>query len=183
MPHLPRHTALHHDHLGRAVRAARLSLGITLRTLAARVGFTAGYLSEIENGKRRTPGGRLLAALERELSLPAGLLRGAGALDDLRRSSARSLAVPILNRPGEPWPDPASPKHAPVSGWLIAPLPAAPDAHNAFAAYAPSHAADLGLTPGDLVVFTAADARSGPIEGYHAAAVLSFRAPPSTIFT
>jgi hypothetical protein len=46
---------------GALLRAAREAAGITLRTMAERTHYSAGYLSLIENGQRPTPGGVVVA--------------------------------------------------------------------------------------------------------------------------
>lgn len=61
--------------LGQQIRARRQSLGMTLDVLSGAVGYTKGYLSAIETGKRpRPPSEELLGRLERALGLEEGKL-------------------------------------------------------------------------------------------------------------
>lgn len=68
--------------LGDAIRARRRSLGLSLSQLAAGVGCTKSYLSQIETGYRDAPPSReILASLERALRLaPDALARHAALL-------------------------------------------------------------------------------------------------------
>jgi transcriptional regulator with XRE-family HTH domain len=81
------------DTLGAFLREARARQGLTLRNVAARLGITPSYLSDIEND-RRTPALRVLENLARILQLDLDeLLSRAGRLDEdtedyLRRSPA-----------------------------------------------------------------------------------------------
>lgn len=54
------------------IKEYRKSKKLTLEKLAELVGSSSGYLSEIENGKKK-PGGDLLLSLQRELGFPLGL--------------------------------------------------------------------------------------------------------------
>ncbi len=61
--------------LGDRVRARRRELGLTLETLASRVGCAKSYLSSIETGRRRAPPSeRLLQRLEAALVVESGAL-------------------------------------------------------------------------------------------------------------
>lgn len=65
--------------IGPVLRARRKARGLTLAQLAATVGCTKGYLSEIENGHKPPPGPGLIDALERALAMEPGSLRAAAA--------------------------------------------------------------------------------------------------------
>lgn len=65
--------------IGPVLRARRKARGLTLAQLAATVGCTKGYLSEIENGHKPPPGPALLDALEQALAMDSGSLRAAAA--------------------------------------------------------------------------------------------------------
>jgi repressor LexA len=65
--------------IGAVLRARRKARGLTLAALAAKVGCTKGYLSEIENGHKPPPGPALIDALERALAMEPGSLRAAAA--------------------------------------------------------------------------------------------------------
>jgi len=61
--------------LGRAIRARRGEVGLTLAQAAMAVGCAKGYLSEIENGRRANPPSEaLLARIERALRMRRGEL-------------------------------------------------------------------------------------------------------------
>jgi SOS-response transcriptional repressor LexA len=60
--------------VGRLIAARRRACGLTLDELARRVGRSKGYLSEIENGRKRTPSDAVLMQVEEALDLPRGKL-------------------------------------------------------------------------------------------------------------
>lgn len=70
------------EDLGSWLRTLRLEKRWTQRTLAAKSGLSLGYISSVENGKRK-PKTSSLAALAQALGLPyAQILQAAGYLDD-----------------------------------------------------------------------------------------------------
>ncbi len=85
--------------LGDRIRQARERSGVRLRALAAELGISPSYLSDIENGKR-TPAHRLLVEICRRLRLDLDeLLAAAGKLDpETRRYLRRSPAAARLLR-------------------------------------------------------------------------------------
>jgi len=85
--------------LGDRIRQAREQSGVRLRALAAELGISPSYLSDIENGKR-TPAHRLLVEICRRLRLDLDeLLAAAGKLDpETRRYLRRSPAAARLLR-------------------------------------------------------------------------------------
>jgi transcriptional regulator with XRE-family HTH domain len=62
--------------LGRRIQARRTQRGITLEAMATRTGFSKGYLSRIENGKKTPPLGTL-DRIARALGTDINLLLGA----------------------------------------------------------------------------------------------------------
>lgn len=56
------------ENIGKKIHDARKAKKLTLTNLASKIGSSAGYLSEIETGKK-IPGGELLISLSRELQL------------------------------------------------------------------------------------------------------------------
>jgi uncharacterized cupin superfamily protein len=90
----PRHRA---EGLGRRLRELRNAAGLSLRTLAGRVGFTPGFISQVEN-EQASPS---IASLER---IAAAL---GATLGDLFEVSARRL--PAITR--------ASTRPSMTSGW------------------------------------------------------------------
>lgn len=70
------------EDFGSWLRTLRREKRWTQRTLAARAGLSLGYISSVENGKRK-PKASSLAALSQALGLPyAQILQAAGYLDD-----------------------------------------------------------------------------------------------------
>ncbi len=59
---------------GDALRARRQELGLHQRDVAARVGVSAQYLSDMEAGRRATPSDHVVHALAGELGLSYGYL-------------------------------------------------------------------------------------------------------------
>lgn len=88
------------DTLGTYIRSARLSRKVSLRQLAAAVGVTASYISDIEND-RRVPSEEVLERIARQLELDLDeLFARTGRLDQdteeyLKRSPA---AVRLFRR-------------------------------------------------------------------------------------
>ena len=68
---------------GPMIRAHRTAQGVSLATLAERVGCAKSYLSAIEPGRRPAPRDEMLARIEEALSMPAGRLKHAAALEDM----------------------------------------------------------------------------------------------------
>jgi len=83
--------------VGDAIRRRRRERGLSLASLAARVGCARSYLSAIETGRRRPPSEGLLERLESVLGLGAGELRRRAAWertpDDVRADVARLRAA------------------------------------------------------------------------------------------
>ncbi|WP_434384456.1 helix-turn-helix domain-containing protein [Melittangium boletus] len=61
-------------HLGATLRLLRVDAGLSLRDLARRIGVSSAYLSRVENGVDAAPTPERLAAIARELDVPAPLL-------------------------------------------------------------------------------------------------------------
>jgi len=127
-------------HLGATLRLLRVDAGLSLRDLARRIGVSSAYLSRVEHGLDAVPTAERLAAIARELDVPAPLLMdvahrlspfvshyleeepGAGAL--LLDLARRRLTAEQLTRvrafldaefPARgAWPDTAVPGLAPV---------------------------------------------------------------------
>jgi transcriptional regulator with XRE-family HTH domain len=59
---------------GRVIRALRVDRGLGVRELAARAKVPAGYISELETGKKVNPGLGVLQRLARALGVPVGEL-------------------------------------------------------------------------------------------------------------
>ncbi|MDG5746699.1 helix-turn-helix transcriptional regulator [Qipengyuania sp. XHP0207] len=59
--------------LGEAIRIARSFLGISQKELAASIGVTNGYLSQIESGARE-PSQKILRAIAGEIGVPTSSL-------------------------------------------------------------------------------------------------------------
>lgn len=68
---------------GPMIRAHRTAQGISLATLAERVGCAKSYLSAIETGRRPAPRDEMLARIEEALSMPPGRLKHAAALEEM----------------------------------------------------------------------------------------------------
>jgi transcriptional regulator with XRE-family HTH domain len=60
--------------LGHFLSAARKKLGLSLRSVEASTGISNAYLSQLENGKIKTPAPQNLHALAGEYHVPYGLL-------------------------------------------------------------------------------------------------------------
>lgn len=91
------------DTLGATIRSARGRRGTSLRTLAARLGITPSYLSDIETD-RRVPAEAVLERIAEELSLEDDTLMAlAGRLgeDTIRYMRRKPLAVTLLRRIAE----------------------------------------------------------------------------------
>ncbi len=63
-------------HFGATLRLLRLESGLSLRDLARRLSVSGTYLSRVENGLDSVPTPARLAAIARELEIPAPLLMG-----------------------------------------------------------------------------------------------------------
>ena len=61
-------------HLGATLRLLRVDAGVSLRDLARRIGVSSAYLSRVENGLDAMPTPERVAAIARELDVPATLL-------------------------------------------------------------------------------------------------------------
>ena len=59
---------------GTVIRVIRRGLDISQADLAARVGITAPYLSQIERDLRRRPSLRILRSIAQELGVPLGVI-------------------------------------------------------------------------------------------------------------
>jgi transcriptional regulator with XRE-family HTH domain len=55
---------------GRLIRALRIHRGFSVRALAEKAKVAAGYISELENGKKADPGLDVLRRLARALRAP-----------------------------------------------------------------------------------------------------------------
>jgi len=55
---------------GRLIRALRIHRGLSVRGLAEKAKVAAGYISELENGKKADPGLDVLRRLARALRAP-----------------------------------------------------------------------------------------------------------------
>lgn len=94
-----------HGSFGEAVYAHRTRLGLSQASLSASAGISGGYLSEVENGKRKAPPYATALRLARALQLgaeQAGRLaaiaaaeRAASTLDVHLTPSARQLLAEI----------------------------------------------------------------------------------------
>jgi HTH-type transcriptional regulator, competence development regulator len=55
---------------GRLIRALRIHRGLSIRTLGQRANVAAGYISELENGRKLEPGLDVLRRLAKALGAP-----------------------------------------------------------------------------------------------------------------
>jgi HTH-type transcriptional regulator, competence development regulator len=55
---------------GRLIRALRIHRGLSIRTLAQKSSVAAGYISDLENGRKADPGLDVLRRLARALGAP-----------------------------------------------------------------------------------------------------------------
>ena len=76
-----------HEHVGCAIRARRLELGVGLKSLARAAGVSPSHLSRVENGKAR-PSAELLERVAERLGMDTeGTLAMAGFLpEDLKHA-------------------------------------------------------------------------------------------------
>jgi len=71
------------EDLGTYLRNLRLERNMTLREAAAQSGVSPAYLVQIEQGKRKSPGGAILKKLAATYGVPSrAVLRAAGYLDE-----------------------------------------------------------------------------------------------------
>lgn len=69
--------------LGDRIRERRLALGWTLAVLSEKAGVSKGFLSDLENGKKKTAGGEILDAIARKLGVSADyLISGKNKLEE-----------------------------------------------------------------------------------------------------
>lgn len=82
---------------GDALNLARKRNSLTLRQLAMKVGLSIGYLSDIEQGRRRPPREAAVAELEKALATGVGALAATATM--ARHRSPMSLARKLVQLP------------------------------------------------------------------------------------
>lgn len=84
--------------VGEIIRAKRLEQKMTLTGLAGRVGVSAGYLSQIENGRKQNPKLEIVLAIIHHLDLDLAMLLGLEPGEESYLSRIPSLVKMVFAR-------------------------------------------------------------------------------------
>ena len=85
---------LFRNHLGAALRSARMAQGRTLSQVALRAGISLGYLSEVERGVKEVSS-EMLASICGALGVPLSQVLVVSARGALSSETAANAALPL----------------------------------------------------------------------------------------
>lgn len=84
--------------VGEIIRSRRKELNLSLSTLAAEVGISIGYLSQIENGRKKNPKLEIVLRLIHRLSLDLSMLLGLAPSEETYLARIPSLLKMVFAR-------------------------------------------------------------------------------------